>query len=113
MTEEKRKKTSQLNFRLPPELSDRFGSYCEKRGLSKQQFFENAVRQALGEPIAVPPDVFGVAIHNKATVPDARLDKIEARLEGVEEVKGAIAPLQRQLDELRTELEKSQGERAA
>ena len=104
MTEEKRKKTSQFNFRLPPELSERFGDYCEKKGLSKQQFFENAVRQALGEPIAVPLDALGVASHNQATVSDTRLKEIEARLQGVEEVKGAARSLQQQLDELRASL---------
>jgi hypothetical protein len=50
---------------------------------------------SLGEPISVPPDVFGVASHNKATVSDdleamveSKLAPIYERLAALEEQRG-------------------------
>ena len=57
---EQRRKGKQLNFRLSDELAERFEGYCRERGITLTQFLENSIRQALGEPLTIPPDALGV-----------------------------------------------------
>ncbi len=66
---EQRRKGKQLNFRLSDELAERFEGYCRERGITLTQFLENSIRQALGEPLTIPPDALGVT---------QRIAKIEA-----------------------------------
>jgi hypothetical protein len=40
---------------------DRFDTYCTERGISATQFFENAIRYALGEPLTIPSDALGIS----------------------------------------------------
>ena len=79
MAEEQRKKTRQLNFRLPPELAERFEVHCNRNDIPMQQFFENAVRKALGEPLTIPPETLGVDSHYSQT--ELATKGIEAMIE--------------------------------
>lgn len=82
MAEEQRQKTRQFNFRLPPELSERFENHCSENDIPMQQFFENAVRRALGESLTIPPEVLGVDSHSSRSKQSTKgLEAlIEARL---------------------------------
>lgn len=96
MAEEQRKKTRQINFRLPPELAERFESHCESSGIAMTQFFENAVRQALGEPLTIPPEILGVDSQRVATGENNRIEElIEAKLAPIQERLKALETPQR------------------
>lgn len=102
MAEEQRQKTRQFNFRLPPELSERFESHCENSNIPMQQFFENAVRRAIGEPLTIPAVVLGVDSHNEQpaisveALIEAKLAPVLERLEALESgKKTSVQPLRR------------------
>jgi hypothetical protein len=88
MAEEQRKKTRQINFRLPPELAERFEAHCESSNIAMTQFFENAVRRALGEPLTIPSEILGVDSQGLATGESRewgeKIRQIEARLARLE-----------------------------
>jgi hypothetical protein len=79
-----RKKSKQVNFRLPDDLAEQFDSYCKARGLSLTQFLENSIRQALGQPLTIPSDALGVVnsqLISGDIKPDAsQLDEIKAEI---------------------------------
>jgi hypothetical protein len=56
-----RRKGKQLNFRLTDELAERFEDYCKERGITMTQFFENSIRQALGQPLTIPQNMLGIS----------------------------------------------------
>ena len=76
---EQRQKTVQYNFRISPELAEKFERHCDLVGISKTLFFENCIRQVLGEPLTLPEDAIG-----GKPLPE-RLASIEARLTTLEE----------------------------
>ena len=88
MTEEQRRKTRQINFRLPPELAERFEAHCESNDIAMTQFFENAVRRALGEPLTIPQEFLGLDSHRLATREGRewgeKIKEIEVRLTRLE-----------------------------
>ena len=55
------RKGKQLNFRLTDELAERFEDYCKVRGITMTQFFENSIRQALGQPLTIPQNLLGIS----------------------------------------------------
>lgn len=75
---EQRQKTVQFSFRVPPEIAEKFEGYCERRGITKTQFFENAIRQALGEPLTIPQEAMG------KPYPEEWVASVEARLAALE-----------------------------
>ncbi len=93
MAEEQRKKTRQINFRLPPELAERFEAHCENSEIPMTQFFENAVRRALGEPLTIPPEILGLDSQRLATGGDVRIEEL---------IESKLAPIQERLKALET-----------
>jgi len=75
---EQRKKTVQYNFRLPPELANSFDEACEDRGITKTQFFENAIRCFLGEP-PILPELAESSLVKRIAAIEARLEALESK----------------------------------
>ncbi|MBD1890482.1 hypothetical protein [Coleofasciculus sp. FACHB-SPT9] len=92
---ENRRKSKQVNFRLPDALAERFEGHCKERGITMTQFLENSIRLALGEPLAIPVEILNAG--NPAISPD---DDVNQRLANLEERLASIATLEQRIEQL-------------
>jgi hypothetical protein len=101
-----RRKGKQINFRLTDELGESFESYCQQRGITMTQFLENSIRQALGQPLTIPPDALGIS-HRIANVEATSTPDVDSKIDE------AIAPIRAELEEIKLRLGSELGELTA
>jgi len=92
---ENRRKSKQVNFRIPDALAERFEGHCKERGITMTQFLENSIRLALGEHLAIPVEILNAG--NAAIAPD---DDVKQRLAKLEEGLASIAVLEGKVEQL-------------
>jgi len=77
---EQRRKSKQFNFRLDEALAGRFEEYCNGRGLTLTQFFENSIRLAIGEPLTIPQEALGYTPSSSIAVASQNIAPVDINL---------------------------------